>query len=445
MFRVLAVVLLLSGGVMPLRAEEETKPLHETVDTLERGVPRRAPMGRADGTTGSPVRVSGVWGISGDTLTMPPTPEQMRKSELRQIRRDSIRARKKVWISVLGGPSYTPEASFGVGGAMLASFRLNRADSLSQRSFLPIGFNLSLNGTIVVAGAGSFFMKENRFRIYLKYAYRDEPSNYYGKGYATVEQTRQGKETTEFHKRMFQFAPQFVWEVRPALYVGAVADVNHTSSTDINARMALDPYYMRFGSGTGSRYTNIALGAMAQYDTRDDVAMPSEGLLVGLTGKVYSRIFGGTYDYQILEFEYRQFKRIFRPRSVLAWTARTQIGFSDVPFTELPSFGSPNDLRGYYLGKYRDKSMAYGIVEYRHMFGSEEAYRKGRFYSKLGFVVWGAVGTIGDTPARWSKWKWNYGAGLRIQVQPRKNFRFDIGKEPGQKGWLFYMNMTEAF
>ena len=38
------------------------------------------------------------------------------KQLLRQQKRDSIRAHKKVWISVLGGPSYNPEASFGIGG-----------------------------------------------------------------------------------------------------------------------------------------------------------------------------------------------------------------------------------------------------------------------------------------------------------------------------------------
>lgn len=36
------------------------------------------------------------------------------KFELRQMRRDSIRQHKNVWISVLGGPSYTPEVSFGI-------------------------------------------------------------------------------------------------------------------------------------------------------------------------------------------------------------------------------------------------------------------------------------------------------------------------------------------
>ena len=121
------------------------------------------------------------------------------------------------------------------------------------------------------------------------------------------------------------------------------------------------------------------------------------------------------------------------------------MSFGDVPFTELPMFATPNDPRRYYWGQHRDKTMAYAIAEYRHMFGSEEAYRKGRFYSKLGFVVWGGAGTIGNTPAEWTRWKWNFGAGIRIQVQPHKNFRFDVGKAPGQKGLLFYMNMTEAF
>ena len=46
-----------------------------------------------------------------------------------------------------GGPSYNPEASLGVGGAMLMTFRMNPDDTISQRSFIPVGFNISINGT----------------------------------------------------------------------------------------------------------------------------------------------------------------------------------------------------------------------------------------------------------------------------------------------------------
>ena len=60
--------------------------------------------------------LAGVLPATGQTTgAIPNDSAPKSKSELRQMRRDSIRAHKNVWISVLGGPSYTPEAKFGVG------------------------------------------------------------------------------------------------------------------------------------------------------------------------------------------------------------------------------------------------------------------------------------------------------------------------------------------
>lgn len=367
--------------------------------------------------------------------------EKQLKRYYRQLRKDSIRAHKNVWWSVLGGPSYTPEASFGVGGAVLASFRMNKQDTIFQRSFLPAGLNLSINGTIVVAGAGTFFFNENRFRIYMNYGYRNEPSHYYGKGFEKAETIERGDSTTRFHRSYFQLYPRFVWEVRPHFYLGGLFDLNYTKVSDVNPVMEKDPYFQQFKR----KYFNVGIGGLIQYDTRDDVATPTRGMLLGANFKLFGKYLGGAYNYEIIELEYRQFKNIFRPRSTLAWIAKSQIGLGDVPFTELPTFGSPFDLRGYYMGKYRDKSMAYGIVEYRHMFGSPAKYKSGNFWAKCGFVAWVGTGTIGETPFDWNKWKLNFGAGLRFQMQPGKNFRLDIGKEPGQPGMQVYMNMTEAF
>ena len=367
--------------------------------------------------------------------------EKQLKRYYRQLRKDSIRAHKNIWWSVLGGPSYTPEASFGVGGAVLASFRMNKQDTISQRSFLPAGLNLSINGTIVVAGAGTFFFNENRFRIYMNYGYRNEPSHYYGKGFEKAETIERGDSTTRFHRSYFQLYPRFVWEVRPHFYLGGLFDLNYTKVSDVNPVMEEDPYFQQFKR----KYFNVGIGGLIQYDTRDDVATPTRGMLLGANFKLFGKYLGGAYNYEIIELEYRQFKNIFRPRSTLAWIAKSQIGLGDIPFTELPTFGSPFDLRGYYMGKYRDKSMAYGIVEYRHMFGSPAKYKSGNFWAKCGFVAWVGTGTIGETPFDWNKWKLNFGAGLRFQMQPGKNFRLDIGKEPGQPGMQVYMNMTEAF
>lgn len=381
-----------------------------------------------------------------DTLLITPKlSASQQKQLLRQQRRDSIRAHKKVWTSILGGPSYNPEASLGIGGAMLMSFRMNKYDTISQRSFIPVGFNISINGTFIAAGAGTLFFNENKFRIYAKYGFRTEPANFYGIGYDQIKEGEQlkdlyGKDSVTFHKTSIQFNPKFVWEILPHLYSGALVDINYAKSKDMSAFMEQNAAILKYGK----KYHNIGLGALFQYDTRDDVATPYHGMLLSATGTLYGKYFGGDFNYEMVEFEYRQFQQLFKRRSTLGWTAKSQIGFDNVPYTELPIFGSPFDLRGYLWGKYRDKSMAYGIVEYRHMFMSQEAFDRGAFWSKFGAVAWVGTGTIGETPAKWNKWKFNYGVGLRIQLQPRKNFRLDIGREPGQK-WGIYMNMTEAF
>lgn len=366
----------------------------------------------------------------------------LQKSE-RQIKRDSIRAHKKIWTSILGGPSYTPEASLGVGGAVLLSFKMDGSDSLAYRSFLPMGFSASINGTFVLAGSGTLFFNENKFRVYSKYAFRMEPAHFYGVGMEAGESVERSNSTTRYDKRSFNLYNRFVWMVGPNIYLGPLMDLIYTNAIDLSEGVADDEYIIE--NNPYLKSTNIALGGVIQYDTRDDLATPFRGMLLSATAKIYDRYFGSTYRYQILDLEYRQYKQLFHRRSVLAWTTRAQIGFGDIPFTELPTFGSSSDLRGFYNNQYSDKSAGYGIVEYRHSFGSQQAYEAGKFFARLGAVAWVGAGSVGETPAEWDRWKYNYGVGVRYEIQPRKNFRVDVGKGQGQDSWLFYLNMTEAF
>lgn len=204
---------------------------------------------------------------------------------------------------------------------------MNKQDTISQRSFLPAGLNLSINGTIVVAGAGTFFFNENRFRIYMNYGYRNEPSHYYGKGFEKAETIERGDSTTRFHRSYFQLYPRFVWEIRPHFYLGGLFDLNYTKVSDVNPVMEKDPYFQQFKR----KYFNVGIGGLIQYDTRDDVATPTRGMLLGANFKLFGKYLGGAYNYEIIELEYRQFKNIFRPRSTLAWIAKSQIGLGDVP------------------------------------------------------------------------------------------------------------------
>ncbi len=360
--------------------------------------------------------------------------------QLRREERSTRRYSKKVWTTVLGGPSYTPEASVGAAAALLMSFKIDDADSVAMRSFLPIGVNLSINGTYVVAGSGALFFNENRFRIYSDYGFRNEPTNFYGVGFSEIDATQQGVVTTAYVKRSLNFANRFLWEVKPSLFVGPVMDINYSYSYDMAEQMAQNSYVASFRA----KYTNIGLGGIVQYDSRDDIATPYSGIMASALFKSFGRYFGGSYTYHTLDFEYRQYAQLFR-RATLAWTSRAMMSYGDTPFTELPTWGSPNNMRGFYIGQYRDRSAGYSMVEFRHMLGSVEAVERGSFISKLGYVLWTGAGSLGDNPAQWTQWKYSVGGGLRVQIQPRKNFRLDVGKGIGQQGVLVYFNMTEAF
>ena len=54
--------------------------------------------------------------------------------------------------------------------------------------------------------------------------------------------------------------------------------------------------------------------------------------------KAFGKYLGGAYNYEILELEYRHFVNVFRPRSTLAWIAKSQIGMGDVPLLRITFF-----------------------------------------------------------------------------------------------------------
>ena len=52
---------------------------------------------------------------------------------------------------------------------------------------------------------------------------------------------------------------------------------------------------------------------------------------------------------------------------------------------------------------------------------------------------------MGKNPVKYEKALPNLGIGLRVEVQPRMNFRLDIGRNLVDKQNLIYFNMTESF
>ena len=98
--------------------------------------------------------------------------------------------------------------------------------------------------------------------------------------------------------------------------------------------------------------------------------------------------------------------------------------------------GGTKRMRGYYEGRFRDQNAALIQSEVRF-----------DIYRRLGGVVFGAVGILGDNKSmlRPDDPKAAYGAGLRFTINRRDhlNIRADYGF--GQQSSGFYLTIGEAF
>lgn len=69
---------------------------------------------------------------------------------------------KKFDVSFIISPSYTREASFGIGGLASGLYRLDRTDSIMKPSDVNIMGNISVSGLYVIALGGNNYFKGNR-------------------------------------------------------------------------------------------------------------------------------------------------------------------------------------------------------------------------------------------------------------------------------------------
>ena len=221
-------------------------------------------------------------------------------------------------------------------------------------------------------------------------------------------------------------------------------DFNKTNATEVSPGVADDPTFLAFGP----KNANGGMGAIFQFDSRDIAANAWKGVYLNAQALFYGSYLGSDNEYQAYDLDYRQYAGLGRKGRTLAWTVRGRLTNGNVPWAELPQLGSSSDLRGYRQGRYRDKTITYGILEYRHQFTSK---RRKSGLSRHGFVLWAGAGSLAPTPAEIQHWLPNWGVGYRLEVQPRMSVRADIGfgKEFYSHGNEFqpsvYFNFTEAF
>ncbi|MGL5959879.1 MAG: BamA/TamA family outer membrane protein [Bacteroidales bacterium] len=351
-------------------------------------------------------------------------------------------------FSILGGPGYTPDFGFVIGGSSLLTFSTNPADTSLLRSVMPLAFALTFSSKVGfnLVFKPQFFFHSDKFRLMGNVMYKNTVDNYYGVGYKRNNSTERGAETTSFYNSMLQINPIAYFRLPETdVFLGPMVDFTYDKMTEISTGVANDSHYIQQGgTASGLDIFTLFLGMAVSYDTRDMPANAYRGVMFDLRFGYAPNFFNNGLDYGSIQFDYRQYFSVGNRRT-LAWTVNTKNVFGNVPLTRLPFVGSPFDLRGYYLGQYRDKSTTLGVLEYRHMINTDKSTLIKRLANRVGFAAWGGAGIMGQSAIKLDAVLPNFGGGLRIEVQPRMNFRLDVGYSPLERQTLIYFNMTEAF
>jgi len=334
-------------------------------------------------------------------------------------------------------PGASPELGALISAGALFSASLDPSDPTLPRSSVSLAVTFSTTGALLVTVAPSFYLPHDKVRINGNIYFKDMPDNYWGVGYDEAANTPMGPATTEYDRLWWQLNPRVVFKVKKNLFVGGLLDINQTNASNLNDKMAHDPFVLAGGRNN----FNTGVGGIFQFDSRDFPQNAFTGLFFEARVTAYESWLDDPHPYLTTRLDLRQYTTVGgRPGSTVAWNIVSYLEFGDTPWSELPLVGSPYDLRGYYWGRFRDQQANNAVIEYRYMLPTKNP---GRAYSRSGFVVWGGLGFVGDNFLE-APLLPNVGVGYRFEVQPRMNLRVDLGFGAFDSIG-FYINFLEAF
>lgn len=338
-------------------------------------------------------------------------------------------ARRDTVDGALGAPliapalTYTPETGFAAG---VGAFAITQERRLGQRPDT-WGANLLVTqrGQFTLAGSADVWTRNNRLRVETDVAALRFPNRYFGLGLETPRDGERYTPTTLTGAFTVQKA------VRRALYLGVRAAADRTWLDD------LDPAGTLVARPERNGWSLLTLGALVTHDTRDRLFAPRHGGLRSLTIARTDRALGATFDATRVTVDVRQYVAL-HPRAVFAVQGRLDHVEGALPFERLPQLGGPTLLRGYFAGRFRERSLGIGQAE----------VRLGPWADVVGLTVFAASGGVAPDLAtlRDTRFRRAAGAGLRLVANPASGLalRIDWAQgERGSRGW--YITVGEAF
>ncbi len=334
---------------------------------------------------------------------------------------------KRVDLSFGISPSYTREASFGIGALCTGLYRVDRTDSVGIPSDLFACLNASLNGFFVFTFKGNNIFPGNRLRLGYKFEAYRKRLDFWG---INSEETAVNPKS-KYDRRQIDLRTELVYKLTHHLHAGF-----HTNFDYTDARRMSNPEYLLGGR---RQYYVTGLGASLSIDSRNSILQPTRGVHLSYTYMFYPRQLGSApASFQSHLIIGNAYLGLWRG-ATLAFDLYAKFNSSHTPWSMREMIASDGiRMRGYYMGSYIDNSQM-----------SLQAELRQHIWWRIGMTAWLGQAAVFSSFRNLSKkeirpeWLPNGGIGLRFEFKHGVNARIDYGIGRHTAGFVFAVG--EAF
>lgn len=335
---------------------------------------------------------------------------------------NDVKPTKDFDISFIGGPHYSSDTKFGIGAVAAGVYRADRSDTITQPSNISIYFDATTSLFFKLGVRGTHFYPSDRRRWSYDVNFASVSTKFWGIGYDNcVNDDNESK----YKYLTSRVETEYVWRTLPDLYVGPKVAFDYVNGRDFEKPELLN--------GEAHRTFNLGAGFSIQYDTRDNVTATTEGIYLKIDQLFNPRFLANKYAFSLTELNASAFHSLWRG-AILATNIHARFTYGNTPWGLLSTLGGSYTMRGYFEGRYRDKSEIDICLELRQ-----------HIWRRNGAVIWVGGGSIFPkfSAMRLRHILPNYGIGYRWEFKRFINVRLDLGFGRGETGFIFSIN--EAF
>ncbi len=336
------------------------------------------------------------------------------------------KASSKNKLVILPVVFYTPltKIAGGVGG--IYYWRTQEDQLKESPSTILMGLIYTQRKQFLSELTPNLFFKKGVYHLAGYLGFKNFSEKFYGIGSRTTKDMEE-----DFSYRSAKLSLSLRRRITTKLYFGFQYDFEYFDPREFEAGGILDS-----GDIVGRDGGTVSgLGMIFIRDGRDDIFFPAKGTYFQASFTLYKPQLGSDYSFQRFNLDFRQYISLFS-NHVLAFQESINSASGSVPFQWLPALGGPSVLRGYILGRFRDKNMVHIQMEYRVP-----------LVWRLGVVGFLGYGGVAEKMSRieLSNLKLTGGCGIRYQLSrdASTNVRLDFGFAKGCFG--VYAMINEAF